>query len=117
MKNKLRKILIDGIEYYYRFTYKYYDSYDMCKSTFKAFKGEVKNYPLTVNIDTIADKIIGNPLNVGIAIGNGKNINLNCPKWARLIIVYGIEKGWNGNSILNIDGNYDLLKKIETIYG
>lgn len=117
MKNKLRKIVLDGEIYYYRFTYKYYDSSNKCLSTFKAFKNQNKNCPMTINFDTLADALIGNPLNAGIALENGqKNINLNCPKWARLIILYGIENGWNGNSILNINGNYDLLNQMEVNY-
>ncbi|HEX9063195.1 MAG TPA: hypothetical protein VF941_23730 [Clostridia bacterium] len=79
----------------------------------KVFKGADKNNPLIFVFNTVADAVIGNPLNSGIAIGEEKGINLNHPKWTRSLILYGIEKGWSGLSKLEIDGNYDLLIQLE----
>lgn len=107
--------MVNDVTYYYRFTYKYYNSNNTCKSTLKVFTSDDKNNPLVFVFNTVYDAIFGNPLNSGIAIGEEKNINLNHPKWAKLLILYGIEKGWNGFMKLEIEGNYDMLIQLEKV--
>lgn len=111
MKNKLRRITINNETYYYRFTYKYQrePEYGLtCISHFKAYTEKNKNTPLVITIETEADYIIGNTLNVGT-----KGINLNLPQWARKLILLGLDRGWNGYMKMELQCDYELLEQIK----
>lgn len=111
MKCKLRKIVINNIVYYYRYTCKYQkvseNDYN-CISVFRAYSCENKNTALTVKIETVSDYYLGNILNAGV---NG--INFNCPSWARELILLGIDKGWNGTEKMDLLCSYEYLEQIK----
>lgn len=112
MKSELRKIIINNEVYYYRFSYKYHKQPNdewKCISSFRVFTYKNKNAPFTIIIETIADAIYGNILN----IRDGKiDINLNCPKWARKIILFAIKNGWDGKEKKDISCTYESMKEI-----
>lgn len=103
MKNKLRKIIIDQIEYLYSVTDQFHSGTETNKLTVKIFLSGEKQTPLIIDFLTIDDYLAGQPLKSGINLMNTitnsqQSINLNEPKYIQQLIVKGIEKGWSGQN-------------------
>ncbi|SFF31849.1 hypothetical protein SAMN04487969_12555 [Paenibacillus algorifonticola] len=106
MKNKLRDISIDGVDYKYTLSMRVENQ--TCLHELKIFLKESKIHPFQILIRTWDDPIIGCPLNSGFILANDKHsmpkeaYNLNHPKRVREWILYGLSCGWNGSKTIVI---------------
>jgi len=114
MKNKLRKIVIDGEEYLWKIDFKYSElkqdqdpiEYEVRVRT-TLFKSGKKNTPLI--IDFIIDE---NPTISSSITTDGLEPNLHEPKNIRLLILEGLDKGWNPQKEkMHISNGLAILKK------
>ena len=99
-KQKLRKIVVDGAEFLWKFDPRYRETgpcqYE-CFDTFIAYLAGYRNSPLRMHFMTWEDPVIGGPLRCGGPLAPGgpnSGINLHTPKWAALLIRRAREKGW-----------------------
>lgn len=114
MKNKLRKISIDDVEYLYSVTNKYHLDRHTNTLTVKIYSSGQKQTPLVIEFSTIDDPIVGQPLKTGIKLTNKitnltDTINLNEPKYIRELILLGQSKGWQGNNKMERQNGLDYL--------
>ncbi|MEO8535285.1 MAG: hypothetical protein ABI441_16120 [Flavobacterium sp.] len=113
MKSKLRKIVVNDLEYLYSVNNKYHLGTETCTLTIKVFLREQKQTPLIIDFLTVEHYFVGQVLNTGINLINKITnstdlINLNEPNYIRNLILLGQKHGWIGiNKIENQDGlNY-----------
>ena len=100
---KLRKIVVDGAEYLWKFEPGYREKTDSpgnpyeCFDIFTAFLAGRKHSPLRVHFITWECAIVGGPLRYGgpLVLGDeNSGINLHTPKWAAVLIRLARDKGW-----------------------
>ncbi|MDR3159711.1 MAG: hypothetical protein LBU11_12080 [Zoogloeaceae bacterium] len=101
-KKKLRKIVVNGMEYLWRFDPGYRatglssDPY-ACFDTFTAYLVGSKTSPLRVHFTTGESPVIGGQLRCGDVLAPGEpisGINLHTPKWATILIRLAQDRGW-----------------------
>jgi hypothetical protein len=102
-RSKLRKMVVDGENYLWRFMPGYertgepLNSYQ-CHDSFVAYLEEGKTSPLQVHFITWEDAIIGGPLRTGAPVvpgnSNSAQLNLHTPKIAAEMIRGAIKRGW-----------------------
>ncbi len=107
MKQKLRKITVDGVVYLWRFVPGYEQTPPgeesdqatwQSRDTFTAYLATQRASPLIVRFRTWEDPIIGGPLRVGAPINlnnpESSGINLHTPLFAAAIIRHMRQRGW-----------------------
>jgi hypothetical protein len=114
MKNKLRKITIDDLEYLYSTTTKYNLGTNTNRFIVRIYLSNEKKTPLIIDFLTIDDFYIGQPLNTGIDVINKitnkvDRLNLNEPKYIRKLILHGRKNGWNGLNKISKQNGLDYL--------
>ncbi|GIJ96758.1 hypothetical protein CAPN001_13270 [Capnocytophaga stomatis] len=117
MKNKLRKIVVEDIIYYYRIT----DNFQM--ETFpsfiriKIFSEGYKKTPLIIEFPSKYDSYAGFPLKNGVNLPNLFNnitecVNIHQPKYVQKFILLGKKYGWTGNNIIPTQDGMDYLSEL-----
>ncbi|WP_300671057.1 hypothetical protein [Soonwooa sp.] len=117
MKNKLRKITIDKLEYLYLVTDKYHLGTETNTLTVKVFLSGHKQTPLIIEFLTRDDYYMGQLLNSGIKLKNciksvEEVVNLNEPKFIKELILLGQKKSWNASVKLDKQNGLDYLKDL-----
>lgn len=117
MKDKLRKITVEGQEYLYLVTDKYHSGTDTNTLTVKVFLNGEKQTPLIIDFLTFDDHIMGQPLKSGIKLINTitssmEEVNINESKYIRQIILKGREKGRNGKNKMEKQNGLDYLAEL-----
>lgn len=105
VKNKLRKIVVDHVEYLYSVTDKYHHGTETNTLTVKIFLSGNKQSPLIIDFLTLDDYIMGQPLKSGISLVNKitnsiEIVNINEPKYIRQLILQGLKNGWTGKNTM-----------------
>ncbi|MGI4870952.1 MAG: hypothetical protein ACRYFX_07215 [Janthinobacterium lividum] len=112
MKNKLRKIVVNGEEFFYLIIQNHQE-YAVTGNSFavlKIFLAGQKETPLLVQFYAIMDARWGNIFYTGIALKNQltdktEKFNVNFPAYVQKFILYGQRVGWTGsNKVENLDG-------------
>ncbi|MGX5683682.1 hypothetical protein ACWKWW_03905 [Chryseobacterium cucumeris] len=117
MKNKLRKITVNTIEYLYLVSDQYHSETKTNTLTVKVFLNGQKQTPLIIKFMTADDYVMGQPLKSGVKLmnkiaGSEDEINLNKPKYIRQLIVMGLKKGWSGFNSMEIQNGLDYLSEL-----
>lgn len=109
MKKKLRRIVVQGQTYLWKFTPGYVATGDptnpwQCHDHFTAYLLEAKNSPLHISFRTWEDPIVGGPLRTGLPLdladlqsgyqSDVPGINLHTPKHAAWLIRQALQTGW-----------------------
>lgn len=105
MKKKLRRIVVQGQTYLWKFTSGYVPTNDpanpwQCLDRFTAYLPQAKASPLRISFLTWEDPIIGGPLRTGVPLDLNKlssgswGANFHTPKYAAWIIERAFEAGW-----------------------
>jgi len=116
MKDKLRKIVINEVEYVYLITGKYLGN-DRSKLTVRIYLSGYKQTPLIIEFVTPDDSYCGPLLNTGICLKNKQTgtidkVNLNEPKYIRQLILSGLIKGWTGENKMPKQDGIQYLKEL-----
>lgn len=117
MKNKLRKIIINNIEYVYSVTNQFHSETETNTLTVKVFLRGQKQTPLIIKFVTADDYMMGQPLKSGVKLVNKftsseDEVNLNEPKYIKQLIVLGLKKGWSGSNSIYIQNGLDYLNEL-----
>ena len=117
MKYKLRKIIIDVLEYLYSVVDKFHPASQTNTLTIKIYLSGQKQTPLVIEFLTIDDPIMGQPFKAGIKLMNRITnrisiVNLNEPKYIRELILLGRKKGWTGNDKAEKQNGLDYLNEM-----
>jgi hypothetical protein len=117
MKNKLRKITINQLVYFYVVSDKYHLGTETNTLTIKIYLVGFKQTPLIIEFLTIEHYYVGQVLKSGVLLLNKKTntsdrINLNEPKHIRELILIGIKKGWTGVNKLEIQNGLSYLNEL-----
>ncbi|OCA75785.1 hypothetical protein [Chryseobacterium arthrosphaerae] len=117
MKNKLRKIMINNLEYLYSVTDRFYSGTGMSKLVIKVFLSGYKQTPLLIEFLTLNDYYTGQPLKSGIKLMNKlmnteTEVNLNEPKYIRQFILQGQMNGWTGINIIEKQNGLHYLEQL-----
>lgn len=103
MRQKLRRIVLDGQTFLYRLSHRYEKqqaegSYKT-HYQFRAYLEGFKKSPLILRFETWEDPISGGPLHTGsplhLADSASPSLNLNQPGHAVLLIRKALAQGWN----------------------
>lgn len=105
MKKKLRRIVVHGQTYLWKFTPSYVATPNpanpwQCQDRFTAYLSHRKASPLHISFLTWEDPKVGGPLRTGMPldldeISTGSwRANLHTPKYAAWIIQRALETGW-----------------------
>ncbi|MEI3802725.1 MULTISPECIES: hypothetical protein [unclassified Chitinophaga] len=113
MKNKLRKIVVDNIDYRYYVSFNEYE-YRGGDMVVKIFLNGNKTTPLVLHFLTFIDPIKGHPLNNGIDLFNRLTqskvrVNIHEPKYIRELILEGVKRGWTGSNHIDKQNGIDYL--------
>ena len=114
---KLRKIIIDDLEYLYGMGTKYNLATETSTLTVKIFLNGQKQTPLVIEFLTIDHYYFGQVLSFGIILTNritntADKVNLNQPKYIRELILLGRKKGWKGNNKIETQNGLDYLTEL-----
>ncbi|HUY79741.1 MAG TPA: hypothetical protein VMV29_23415 [Ktedonobacterales bacterium] len=110
MKAPLRPIVVDSVQYRWRFITGYVRTDDpgnlwVCQDTFTAYLDGDKGSPLRIHFVTWEDAIVGGPLRSGAEIALGQpetaGANLHTPHWAARLIRLALERGWRPSDVAN----------------
>ncbi|MDH5031908.1 hypothetical protein [Chryseobacterium cucumeris] len=117
MKNKLRKITVNAVEYLYLVADQYYFESKTNTLTVKVFFNGQKQTPLIIKFMTVNDYVMGQPLKSGVKLFNKiKNteevVNLNEPKYIKELIVLGLKDGWSGTNLITIKNGLNYLSEL-----
>ncbi|WP_185287632.1 hypothetical protein [Chryseobacterium lactis] len=117
MKNKLRKIVINNLEYLYFVTVRFHAETGMNTTSVKVFLSGFKKTPLVIEFLTINDYYLGSRLNFGIMLMNKMNhveteVNLNKPGLIRKLILQGQESGWSGTNTIEKQNGLIYLEEL-----
>lgn len=117
MKNKLRKIVINNLEYLYFVTVRFHAGTDMNTTSVKVFLSGFKKTPLIIEFLTLNDYYIGSRLNFGIMLMNKMThveteVNLNKPGLIRKLILQGQENGWSGINTIEVQNGLSYLEEL-----
>ncbi|KYH03907.1 hypothetical protein A1704_19230 [Chryseobacterium cucumeris] len=117
MKNKLRKITVNAVEYLYLVADQYYFESKTNTLTVKVFLNGQKQTPLIIKFMTVNDYVMGQPLKSGVKLFNKiKNteevVNLNEPKYIKELIVLGLKDGWSGTNLIIIKNGLNYLSEL-----
>ncbi|HEY9262039.1 hypothetical protein [Chitinophaga sp.] len=115
MKSKLRKIVVDDIDYRYYISFNEY-GYRGGDMVVKIFLNGKKSTPLILHFLTFTDPIKGHPLNTGFDLfnrltGSKVTVNIHEPKYIRELILEGLERGWTGTNRIDKQNGIDYLTK------
>jgi hypothetical protein len=105
MKKKLRRIVVNGQTYLWRFTPGYVATQNaaepwQCQDQFTAYLLHAKASPLRISFLTWEDPMIGGPLRAALPLdldemhSESWRANLHTPKWAAWIIQKALGSGW-----------------------
>jgi len=116
MKKKLRKIVIENIEYVYAMDRKNLER-EISILTVRVYLKKRKQTPLIIEFKTIiVDYYGGNVLNSGIYLQNDANeieeININEPQIIRRLILSGLKNGWTGYNEIGIQDGILYLNEL-----
>jgi hypothetical protein len=114
MKSKLKKMVIDNVEYLYLVSNKLSCDTKTNTLSLKTFLSGEKQTPLIIEFVTADDYHQGNVLMTGVNLVNKftnvtDRINLNEPKYIRLLIEHAIKKGWTGFNKIETQNGLDYL--------
>jgi len=117
MKKKLRKIVVNNLEFLYALGNRYNKENATNILTVKVYLSGQKHTPLIIKFLTIDDYYIGQPLNSGIELENRninkpENVNLNQPFYIGQLILLGINKGWTGKNSIGIQNGLAYLEEL-----
>lgn len=117
MKNKLRKIIINNIEYLYSVTDQFHSETETNTLTVKIFLSGQKKTPLIIKFLTVDDYMMGQLLKSGVKLvnklkGSEGEVNLNEPKYIRMLILLGFKKGWSGSNLIEIQNGLLYLNEL-----
>ncbi|WP_426481790.1 hypothetical protein [Chryseobacterium sp. R2ACT005] len=117
MKNKLRKITINTIEYLYSVTDQFHSETATNTLTVKIFLNGQKKTPLIIKFLTADDYMMGQPLKSGVKLinkitGSEDEVNLNEPKYIKQFILLGLKKGWSGTHSIEIQNGLHYLNEL-----
>lgn len=117
MKNKLRKIVIDQIEYLYSVTDQFHYGTETNTLTVKIFLSGEKQTSLIIDFLTFDHYLMGQPLKSGISLMNTitnstEVVNINEPKYIQQLIVKGRKKGWSGKNKMEKQNGLDYLSEL-----
>ncbi|MDQ2902460.1 MAG: hypothetical protein ABI456_13460 [Ktedonobacteraceae bacterium] len=105
MKKKLRRIMVDGQIYLWKFVPGYVATHDpanpwQCHDHFTAYLLQMKASPLQVSFLSWEDPVSGGPLRTGMSPGLDEihsqswRVYLHTPKYAAWIIQRALKAGW-----------------------
>ena len=117
MKGGIRKIVINEEDYVYRVSNKYDGETRLNTLTVKVYVSGKKRTPLILRFSVLEHYYAGQPLKTGITLFHKASnsevpVNLNEPKFIRQLIELAAEKGWNGQSQLEIENGLDWLMEL-----
>ena len=117
MKNKLRKIVINNLEYLYFVTVRFHAGTGMNTTSVKIFLSGFKKTPLVIEFLTLNDYYLGSRLNFGIMLMNKMThveteVNLNKPGLIRKLILQGQESGWSGTNTIEKQNGLIYLEEL-----
>lgn len=117
MKNKLRKIVINNLEYLYFVTVRFHAGTGMNTTSVKVFLSGFKKTPLIIEFLTLNDYYLGSRLNFGIMLMNKMThveteVNLNKPGLIRKLILQGQENGWSGINTIEVQNGLSYLEEL-----
>lgn len=117
MKNKLRKIVVDNLEYLYLVSNRFHSETDMNTLTVKVFLTGYKQTPLIVQFLTLNDYSVEQPLKLGVKMMNKKTnsehvVNLNKPGFIRQFILHGKQNGWSGTHTIGTQNGLSYLEEL-----
>ncbi|CAD0221031.1 hypothetical protein [Chryseobacterium sp. JV274] len=117
MKNKLRKITINTIEYLYSVTDQFHSETATNTLTVKIFLNGQKKTPLIIKFLTADYYMMGQPLKSGVKLinkitGSEDEVNLNEPKYIKQFILLGLKKGWLGTHSIEIQNGLHYLNEL-----
>ena len=117
MKRKLRKIVIEKLEYLYSVIDKYHSGTETNTLRVKVFLNGQKKTPLIIDFLTFDDYYMGQPLNSGIDLINKitntfDKVNINEPKYIRELILQGQKNGWIGSNKMEIQNGLEYLTEL-----
>ena len=107
MKNKLRKIIVDGTAYLWAFNPGYIKPEPskpdyLCNDQFVAFAEGYRRYLVHIRFTTRECPISGGPLRHGgpLLLDDLESLqaNLHTPKWAAILIRLALSQGWRPQS-------------------
>ena len=116
-KQKLRKIVIDNLEYLYVSETKHNTLTEISIMTVRIFLTGQKQTPLVVEFLTVEYYYLGQLLKIGINLKNRitnttDEVNLNRPKFIRELILLGRKNGWTGNNKIEAQNGLDYLTEL-----
>lgn len=106
MKKKLRKIVVRGQTYLWKFTPGYVETHQpgnpwLCQDQFTAYLAHNKVCPLQISFTTWEDPIVGGPLRTGLPLDldaiqqpGARGFNFHTPRDAAWIIERALDLGW-----------------------
>jgi hypothetical protein len=123
MKNKLRKISIENLDYLYSVTERHHLGSEGNTLTVKVFLSGHKLTPLTIDFLSFGyyycpgHDYTKNPLISGISLTNRKtnsadNVNINEPKYIRELILQGRKNGWTGTNKIEKQNGLNYLTEL-----
>lgn len=117
MKNKLRKITINNLEYLYCISDKYHSETETNTLTIKIFLSDHRQKPLIIDFLTCDHYYAGQLLNSGINLVNKTDntedfVNLNHPKYIRKLIELGRKNGWTGTNKFERQNGLNYLNEL-----
>lgn len=117
MKSKLRKIIVDNLEYLYSVTDQYHPGTETNTLTVKIFLSGQKQTPLIIDFRTLDHYFIGQPLKSGISLVNTitnstEEVNINEPKYIREFILQGRKNNWTGTNIIEKQNGLNYLLEL-----
>lgn len=117
MKSKLRKIIINAIEYLYSVSDQHHSETKTNTLTIKVFLAGQKQNPLIIKFMTVDNYIMGQPLKSGVMLMNKNTcsedeVNVNKPQYIKQFILLGLKKGWSGFNSMEIQNGLDYLSEL-----
>ncbi|UKB83145.1 hypothetical protein LF887_19340 [Chryseobacterium sp. MEBOG06] len=117
MKNKLRKIAVNNLEYLYYIAYQYHSATETTTLTVKVFLKDYKQTPLVIEFLAFDDYYMGHPLKFGMKLMNKikglqEEVNLNEPKYINQLIVLGRKNGWSGINTIEKQNGLSYLEEL-----
>lgn len=117
MKSKLRKIVVNHLEYLYSVTDQYHPGTETNTLTVKIFLSGQKQTPLIIDFLTLDNYFIGQPLQSGINLINTRTnsmeeVNINEPKYIREFILLGQKNDWTGTNTVEKQNGLSYLLEL-----
>ncbi|OWA37669.1 hypothetical protein B9G55_06370 [Saccharibacillus sp. O16] len=115
MASKPRTLTLDDRKFVYALNVQYANGTSTV--TLNLFRAERRNRGFSFRFHTWEDAAAGSPLMVGIDLrrrdtGETERWNLHHPSRMRLLILYALEQGWNGDTQVEVVDGITVLEQM-----